>query len=381
MTLSAAPLFTPARFGEIALANRIVMAPLTRNRAPGQMPNALMAAYYAQRASAGLLITEATPMCPLGHGYADTPGIHTEAQAAAWRPVTDAVHQAGGRIVVQLWHVGRISHTSVLPPGEVPVSSTARASGSRTLVHQGDGTLGMADCSAPRALRTEELPGVVADYRRAARLAMEAGFDGVEIHSANGYLLEQFLRASINDRSDAYGGGVEGRTRLVREVMDAIAAEIGAGRTGIRLSPVTPSNGAPPDIDAQATYEAVAVHAGRLGLAFMEVVEGATGGARDLLGFDFAALKAAFGGPWIVNNGYTRPMAIEAVAGGAADAVAFGRPFIGNPDLVRRIADDLPWAPYERATCYGGGAVGYTDYPAWEAAASAATAAVGAAIA
>jgi N-ethylmaleimide reductase len=356
-------LFDSARFGDITLSNRIVMAPLTRNRAPGQLPTALMATYYAQRASAGLLITEATPVCPLGHGYADTPGIHTPEQAAAWKPVTDAVHAAGGRIVVQLWHVGRISHTSVLPPGEVPVSSTARASGSRTLVKQPDGTLGMVECTPPRALRTDELPGVVADYAQAARLALQAGFDGVQIHAANGYLLEQFLRASINDRTDAYGGDVAGRTRLVREVMSAVAEAIGPGRTGIRVSPVTPSNGAPPDADAAQTYGAVAAHARALGLAFMEVVEGATGGARDVAPFDYAALKAAFGGPWIVNNGYTREMALQAVASGAADAVSFGRPFIGNPDLVRRLREDLPLAGYDRATCYGGGAEGYTLYP------------------
>lgn len=364
-------LFDPAQFGDIALANRIVMAPLTRNRAPGQVPTPLMATYYAQRASAGLLITEATPVCPLGHGYADTPGIHTPAQAAAWRPVTDAVHAVGGRIVVQLWHVGRISHTSVLPEGEVPVSSTAQPSGSRTLVKQADGTLGMAECTPPRALRIDELPAVVADYAHAARLAMEAGFDGVQIHAANGYLLEQFLRASINDRSDAYGGDVAGRTRLAREVMSAVAEAIGPGRTGIRVSPVTPSNGAPPDADAAETYGAVAAHARALGLAFMEVVEGATGGARDIAPFDYAALKAAFGGPWIVNNGYTREMALDAVARGAADAVSFGRPFIGNPDLVRRLRDNLPWAGYDRATCYGGGAEGYTLYPAYEEAATA----------
>ncbi len=359
-------LFDPARFGDIPLANRVVMAPLTRNRAPGQQPRALMATYYAQRASAGLLITEATPVSPLGHGYADTPGLHAEQQAEGWRQVTDAVHAAGGRIVVQLWHVGRISHSSLLPAGEVPVSSTTTPSGVRTLVHQPDGSLGMAPCTPPRALRTEELAGVVADFGRAARLAKQAGFDGVEIHGANGYLLEQFLRASINDRSDAYGGDVTGRTRLVREVLDAVAAEMGAGRTGIRLSPVTPANGAPQDPGAQATYEAVAQHARQLGLAFMEVVEGATGGARDHAPFDYAALKAAFGGPWIVNNGYTREMALQAVASGAADAVAFGRPFIANPDLVRRLRDDLPWATYDRATCYGGEALGYTLYPPYD---------------
>jgi N-ethylmaleimide reductase len=359
-------LFDPAQFGDLALANRVVMAPLTRNRAPGQMPTPLMAAYYTQRASAGLLITEATPISPTAHGYADTPGIHTPAQAAAWRPITDAVHAAGGRIVVQLWHVGRVSHASVLPPGEVPVSSTARPVGSaRTLIHLPDGTLGRAECTPPRALRTEELPGIAADYAHAARLAMEAGFDGVEIHAANGYLLEQFMRASINDRSDAYGGSIAGRTRLVCEVMSAVAAAIGAGRTGIRVSPVTsPKAEGETDADVLETYRTVAAHAGRLGLAFMEVVEGMTGGARDHAAFDYATLKAAFGGPWIVNNGYTRAMALDAVARGAADAVAFGRPFIANPDLVRRLRDDLPWADYDRATCYGGGAEGYTLYPA-----------------
>jgi N-ethylmaleimide reductase len=357
-------LFDPVQLGSIALANRIVMAPLTRDRADAErVPTALAVEYYRQRASAGLIISEATQVSPMGQGYADTPGIYNAAQVAGWRQVTDAVHAAGGRIVVQLWHVGRISHSSVLPPGEVPVSSTATPSGSRTLVRQADGTLGMADCTPPRALRTDELPGVVASYRHAARCAIEAGFDGVQIHSANGYLLEQFLRASINDRTDAYGGDVPGRTRLVCEVMDAIVAEIGADRTGIRVSPVTPSNGAPPDGDAQATYGAVAAHARRLGLAFMEVVEGATGGAREFHGFDFQALKAEFGGAWIVNNGYTRQMALDVVASGEADAVAFGRPFIGNPDLVRRIREDLPWAGYHRATCYGGGAEGYTDYP------------------
>jgi N-ethylmaleimide reductase len=366
-------LFDPVQLGDIHLANRIVMAPLTRDRAdPDRVPTALMAQYYTQRATAGLLISEATQVSPMGQGYADTPGLYDDAQVAAWRVVTDAVHAAGGRMVVQLWHVGRISHTSVLPAGEVPVSSTATPSGSRTLVRQADGTLGMADCTPPRALRTEELPGVVDSYRQAARRAIAAGFDGVEIHGANGYLLEQFIRDTINDRTDAYGGDIAGRTRLVREVMSAVAEEIGAGRTGIRLSPVTPANGAGQDSDAQSTYGAIAAHARSLGLAFMEVVEGATGGARDIAPFDYAALKAAFGGPWIVNNGYTRQVAMDVVAQGGADAVAFGRPFIGNPDLVQRIRDDLPWATYNRANCYGGGAEGYTDYPVFEAQATAA---------
>ena len=220
----------------------------------------------------------------------------------------------------------------------------------------------------PRALRLDELPGVVAAYRRAARNAIEAGFDGVEVHGANGYLLEQFLRDSINDRSDAYGGPKEHRARLLLEVMNAIVAEIGAGRTGLRLSPVPPANDAGQDSDPQGLFNYVVEQLAPLQLAFIHVIEGATGGARDVAPFDYAALRSRYKaghplGVWIVNNGYTRAMALEAVASGAADAVAFGKPFIGNPDLVRRLREDLPLAPLERDTLYGGGAAGYIDYP------------------
>ena len=357
-------LFDPIRFGDIALANRIVMAPLTRNRAPGQLPNDLMRDYYTQRASAGLIVTEATQVCAQGQGYLDTPGLYTPEQVAGWRSITDAVHAAGGRIVVQLWHVGRISHVSLQAGGAAPVSSTARPAKGKTFT-----TDGFVDCSTPRALRTDEIPGVIEAYRHAARCAVDAGFDGVEVHGANGYLLEQFLRDSINDRSDAYGGSVANRARLLVEVMRAVAAEIGGGRTGLRLSPITPVNDAAQDSDAQTLYEHVVRELAPLKLAFLHIIEGQTGGARDLSDkgvkpFDYAALRAIYGGPWLVNNGYNRQMAIDAVTSGAADAVAFGKPFISNPDLVRRLRDDAPLSPLVQATLYGGGAAGYTDYPA-----------------
>jgi N-ethylmaleimide reductase len=361
-------LFDPIRLGDIPLANRIVMAPLTRNRAPGQLPNDLMRDYYVQRASAGLIITEATQVCPEGQGYLDTPGIHSPEQVAGWRRITDAVHAAGGRIVVQLWHVGRISHVSLQPGGVAPVSSTSRAAATKTFT-----TEGFVDCSTPRLLRLDEIPGLIAAYAQAARNAVEAGFDGVEVHGANGYLLEQFLRDSINDRADAYGGSIANRARLLVEVMAAIVAAIGGGRTGIRLSPITPVNDAAQDGDAQALYEHVVRQLAPMKLAFVHVIEGQTGGARDLTGkgvkpFDYAALRAIHGGPWMVNNRYSRAMALDAVASGAADLVAFGKAFISNPDLVHRLRDDLPLQPLEQATLYGGGAAGYTDYPVWQAA-------------
>ena len=362
-------LFDHGRIGDIPVSNRIVMAPLTRDRAgPGQVATPLMARYYAQRAGAGLIVSEGTQVCAEGQGYLDTPGVWNPAQVAGWRQVTDAVHARGGRIVAQLWHVGRISNVSLLPPGTQPVSSTARRAQTKTFTASG-----FEDVSAPRALRTDELPGVVEAYRRAARCAIEAGFDGVEVHSANGYLLDQFLRDSINDRSDAYGGAIGNRARLLLEVMAAVTSEIGAGRTGVRLSPVTPSNDAGPDSDPQALHGHVVERLAALKLAFVHVVEGATGGARDIAPFDFAALRARFkaghpAGAWIVNNGYTREMALQAVAGGQADAVAFGRAFISNPDLVERLKADAPLAPLNRETLYGGGPEGYTDYPSLEAA-------------
>ncbi|RZL38904.1 MAG: alkene reductase [Rubrivivax sp.] len=352
-------LFDPVRFGDIQLANRVVMAPLTRNRATNQTPNDLHVEYYRQRAGAGLIITEATQIRPDGQGYFDTPGIHTPEQVAAWKRVTDAVHAEGGKIVVQLWHVGRISVNSLQPGGQAPVSSTDRAAKTRTYAAHGQ----LVPTDVPRALRTDELPQLIADYVQAAKNAIEAGFDGIEIHSANGYLIEQFLRDSTNDRHDEYGGSIENRARLLIEVAGAIANTIGAGRTALRLSPVTPANDVGQDSNPQALFNYVADQLAPLKLAFLEVVEGATGGPRDNVPFDYAELRRRFAGPYIANNGFDRAMALDAVAGGRVDAVAFGRPFISNPDLVERLRDNLAWAAPQKETFYGGGAEGYTDYP------------------
>ena len=357
-------LFDPIRLGDIELRNRVAMAPLTRNRAvAGRVPSPLAVEYYRQRADAGLIVTEATQISPLGQGYLDTPGIYSREQVEGWKAVTRAVHERGGKIVVQLWHVGRISHVSLLPEGEVPVAPSAIPAKSKTFTRNG-----FEDVSAPRALALDELPGIVEEYRVAARNAIEAGFDGVEVHGANGYLLEQFLRDSTNHRTDAYGGSIENRARLLLEVMRAVTAEIGAGRTGLRLSPVTPANDAALDSDPQALFNHVAEQLAPLKLAFLHVIEGATGGPRDVAPFDYAALRARVKAPWIVNNGYDRDMAIEAVASGQADVVAFGRPFISNPDLVQRLRVGAPFAALDRDTLYGGGAKGYTDYPALQAA-------------
>ena len=356
-------LFDPIRVGDIELANRIIMAPLTRNRAvAGLKPGELTVEYYRQRASAGLIIAEATQISPMGQGYLDTPGIYSPGQVAAWRQVTDAVHGDGGRMFLQLWHVGRISHLSLLPQGAQPVSSTARRPDAMTFTADG-----FAPVSQPRALRDDEIPGLVDDYRIAARNAMDAGFDGVEIHSANNYLLEQFLRDSVNDRQGPYGGSVENRTRLVFEVMSAVSEEIGAGRVGIRLSPMTIFNDSPRDSDPQRLYGRLVERLAPLDPAYVHIIQGETGGARHPddaeVPFDYEALRKAFGGRWMVNNGYGRQDAEQVIAEGGADMVAFGRPFIGNPDLVRRLREQAPLNPLREDTLYGGGAEGYTDYP------------------
>ncbi len=360
-------LFEPTQFGNLRLSNRIVMAPLTRNRAsPGGVPNAMMATYYEQRATAGLIISEGTPVSVDGHGYLDTPGLHTDAQVDGWRHVTEAVHAKGGRIVAQIWHVGRISHVSLLPPGTVPVSSSNVAATSKTYTANGFETV-----SAPRELATDEVPRIVEDFRQAAARAIAAGFDGVEVHSANGYLLEQFLRDSLNHRTDAYGGNRDHRVRLVVEVMQAISDAIGAGQN--RHPPVARhtiqrrrarqrSTGLVRALDAQLAP---------MQLAYVHVVEGSTGGARDHLPFNFDALRYIYkqgnpAGGWIVNNGYTRAMALASVESGHADAVAFGKAFISNPDLVQRLRQDAPLADVDRATLYGGGTPGYVDYPAMQ---------------
>jgi N-ethylmaleimide reductase len=357
-------LFDPIRVGDISLANRIVMAPLTRNRSAGLKPGPLAVEYYRQRATAGLIVTEATQISPMGQGYLDTPGIYSAEQVAAWRQVTNAVHAEGGRIVVQLWHVGRISHSSLLPGGVAPVSSSAQPSKAMTFT-----SAGFVPVSPARALRDDELPGIVAEYVHAARCATEAGFDGVEIHSANTYLLEQFLRDSINDRSGPYGGSIPNRARLALEVVRAVSQTVGAGRTGVRLSPMTTfGDTGPLDSNPQALYNYVVEQLAPLGLAYVHVIEGETGGPRTAAegqpAFDYAALRSRFPGAWMVNNGYSHALAIESIANGKADLVAFGRPFICNPDLVRRLREDAPLNALRADKLYGGGAEGYTDYPA-----------------
>ena len=366
-------LFDPCQAGSLQLATRIVMAPLTRNRAPGALANARMAAYYRQRAKpatgAGLIITEATAISHQGQGYADVPGIWSAEQVAAWKQVTDAVHAEGGQIVMQLWHVGRVSHTSLQPGGAAPVAPSAITAKTKTVLLV-NGQAQFTDTSAPRALEASELPGIVQDYRRAAANAIAAGFDGVEVHAANGYLIDQFLRSGSNQRSDAYGGSVDNRARFLGEVMQAVVAEIGGGRTGIRLSPVTPANDASDDAP-QPLFEHVARQLAPLGLAYVHVIEGSTGGPRDHqqgpAPFDYAALRKAYRsagglGAWMVNNGYDLALANTALAEGA-DLVAFGKAFIANPDLGARLKQGGPFNTVERATLYGGGDAGYLDYP------------------
>ncbi|MFK8252971.1 alkene reductase [Ancylobacter terrae] len=365
----AAALFSPTTIGAIPVVNRIAMAPLTRSRAGTDGVHTPLAIdYYRQRAAAGLIITEATNISRQGRGYAFTPGIYTDAHVVAWRPVVEAVHAAGGRIVCQLWHVGRISHVDLQENGAAPVAPSAIQAGELVFLE----TRTQARPSMPRALETDEIPGIVADYRNAARRAKEAGFDGVEIHAANGYLLDQFIRDSTNRRTDAYGGSVANRIRLPIEVAGAVAQVWGSDRVGVRLSPTTRSVGdIPLDSDPQGTYGRLARELGTLGLAYLHCVEGQTRGPNGAAEFDFKALHAAFGGRYIANNGYDRRLAIDAVASGYADMVAFGRPFISNPDLVARLRRDAPLAEPDKATFYGGGAEGYTDYPALAVPASA----------
>ncbi|WP_176598681.1 alkene reductase [Sphingobium sp. 15-1] len=351
-------LFKPYDLGDLTLANRIVMAPLTRNRAgAGLVPSDFAAEYYAQRASAGLIITEATQVSKQAQGYQETPGIYTPEQIAGWRKVTDAVHAKGGRIFVQLWHVGRVSHVD-LHGGQSPVAPSAIRAEAKTFVNNG-----FVDVSEPRALELDEIPVIVEDFRRASASAIAAGFDGVEIHGANGYLLDQFLRETANVRTDAYGGSIENRARLLLEVTAAVANEIGAQRTGVRLSPVSPASGIVPAGDEQPQFNHVVEAFDGLGIAYIHIVEGATGGPRDAAPFDFDALRQRFRNSYIANNGYDLELARSRLAAGKADLFAFGHHYIANPDLVERLENGVPLAQLNPATLYGGGAEGYIDYP------------------
>ncbi|WP_137718665.1 alkene reductase [Methylobacillus flagellatus] len=353
-------LFTPTKLGSIALNNRMVMAPLTRNRAgAGNVPQDLNVTYYQQRASAGLIITEATPISAMGHGYPATPGIHTAEQIAGWKKVVDAVHEAGGKIVLQLWHVGRISHPSLLPDQALPVAPSAIKPAGQAYTYTG-----LQDFVTPRALTTEELPDIVADYAQATRNALEAGFDGVEIHAANGYLLDQFLRDGSNQRSDNYGGSIANRVRLLLEVTEAVVAVAGADRVGVRISPLNPFNDMA-DSDPQALFNHVAEALSPFGLAYLHVVEGGTHGL-ETPPFDFTLLRSLFKGPYMANLMYDKAKGNAALAAGSADVIAYGVPFLANPDLVARFAKDAPLNTPDQASFYGGTEKGYTDYPTLE---------------
>ncbi|MFK8250139.1 alkene reductase [Ancylobacter terrae] len=364
-------LFSPLSLGPLVLPNRLVMAPMTRSRTaqPGDIPTALNARYYAQRASAGLIVTEATQISREGQGYAWTPGIYTPAQRDGWRLVTDAVHAAGGRIFLQLWHVGRVSHPSLQPEGQLPVAPSAIApKGVRVYAIDPDGTPRFLDCGTPRALETEEIARVVEDYRRAAALAMEAGFDGVELHGANGYLIDQFLRSTTNRRTDGYGGSPSNRLRLLEEVVAAVAGETGPERLGVRLSPhVTLQDMDDPEMVATSLLAAEALH--RAGIAYLHLAEADWDDA-PLVPRDYRqALRQRFPGTIIVAGRYTPERGEALIEQGLADLVTFGRPFLANPDLPRRIAEGLPLNTPDPKTFFGGGAAGYDDYPVYGAAA------------
>lgn len=356
------PLFQPFKLGNITLANRMAMAPLTRNRAEaGNVPGPMTIEYYAQRASVGLIIAEATQVSAQAQGYVATPGVHSPEQIAAWRKVTDEVHARGGHIYLQMWHTGRISHTAFQPGEQAPVAPSAIRAQAKTFIPG----QGYVDTSTPRALETSEIAGIVADFRSAARQAIEAGFDGIEVHGAHGYLLDAFLRDGANKRTDQYGGSIENRARFLLEVMAAVIAEIGADKVGVRLSPVSPVNDSN-ESNPQPLFEHVVRELEKLHPVYIHVVEGHTGGPRDNAPFDYEAIRKLYSGVWMVNNGYDKAMANEAIASGKADLVSFGRLMITNPDLPRRFKENAPLNElFKDAPLYGGvGPHGYTDYPA-----------------
>ena len=354
----ALDLFSPVKLGSIALKNRMVMAPLTRNRAgEGGVPQAMNVTYYVQRASAGLIISEATPISAMAHGYPALPGIYTDAQVAGWKKVTDGVHAEGGKIVIQLWHVGRISHPSLLPNGAQPVAPSAIKPNGKAFTYQG-----LVDYVEPRALALSELPSIVADYVHATKCALAAGFDGVEIHAANGYLLDQFLRDGSNKREDEYGGSIENRSRLLLEVTKAVVEVAGSDKVGIRISPVNPFNDMK-DSNAQALFNHVVAALNPFKLAYLHVVEGGIHGGGIADPFDFPALRKHCQSAYMANLSYDKARGNAAIASGHADAIAYGVPFIANPDLVERFSINAALNEADSSTFYGGNEHGYTDYP------------------
>jgi N-ethylmaleimide reductase len=357
--MTAPDLFSPFQLGPLTLPNRIVMAPMTRNRAgPGNVPGPLAAIYYAQRASAGLIVSEATQVSPQGVGYPGTPGIHSAEQIAGWKRVTDAVHGAGGRIFLQLWHVGRISHPSLQPGGGLPVAPSAIAPAGQAMTREG-----LKPFVTPRALETAEIPGIVVDYRLGARHAREAGFDGVELHGANGYLVDQFLRDRTNHRTDRYGGSAQNRARFLIEVTEALVGEWGAERVGVRLSTTAPFNDMG-DSDPAATFTAAVGELNRFGLAYLHVVEPVAGDpvpAGEMP--DIRFFRKLWRGTLMGNKGYDLARAQAVLRDGAVDLVSFAALFLANPDLPERLRRGGPFNPPDRKTFYGGDAGGYTDYP------------------
>lgn len=349
-------LFDSIKIGSYTLPNRIVMAPMTRNRAgEGNVPQALNATYYQQRASAGLIITEASQISPQGVGYPATPGIHSAEQVEGWKLVTRAVHDKGGHIFLQLWHVGRISHPSLQPDGQLPVAPSAIKPAGEAVTYEG-----MQAFVEPHALTTDEFPGIVADYVNAARNAMQAGFDGVEIHSANGYLLDQFLRDGSNQRNDEYGGSIENRSRLLREAVTAVCNAVGSNKVGVRISPENSFNDMR-DSDGQNTFNYVTEMLNGFNMAYLHVLEGdMMSGSRTL---DYQQIKDRFDGPYMVNNGYDFSRATQALENGHADLVSFGSLYISNPDLVERFRTGAELTVADQSTYYGGDEKGYTDYP------------------
>ncbi|MES2501702.1 MAG: alkene reductase [Pseudomonadota bacterium] len=353
----ALDLFSPAKLGSIALKNRIVMAPLTRNRAgEGGVPQDLNVTYYEQRASAGLIVTEATPISAMGHGYPALPGIYTDEQVAGWKKITDAVHAKGGKIVIQIWHVGRISHPTLLN-GELPVAPSAIKPAGKAFTYQG-----LVDYVEPRALDASELPAIVQDYVHATKCALKAGFDGVEIHAANGYLLDQFLRDGSNKRTDNYGGSFENRARLLLEVTKAVVETAGADKVGIRISPVNPFNDMH-DSNPQALFNYVVEQLNQFNLAYLHAVEGGIHGGGKADAFDFEQMRKLYKGAYMANLSYDKARGNEAIASGHADVIAYGVPFIANPDLVERYKTDAALNEADSKSFYGGTEKGYTDYP------------------
>ncbi|WP_145588928.1 alkene reductase [Yersinia rochesterensis] len=363
--MKTAKLFSPLKVGALTLPNRVFMAPMTRLRSiePGDIPTPLMAEYYRQRASAGLIITEATQISFQAKGYAGAPGLHTQEQLNAWKKITQAVHDDGGHIAVQLWHVGRISHSSLQPGQQAPVAPSAIAADTRTTIRDESGAWVRVPCSTPRALETEEIPGIINDFRQATANAREAGFDYIELHAAHGYLLHQFMSPASNQRTDQYGGSIENRTRLTLEVVDATAAEWGAEHIGIRISPLGPFNGLDNGEDQEEAALYLVEELNKRNIAFLHISEPDWAGGKPYSDAFRDAVRARFKGVIVGAGAYTAEKAENLIEKGFIDAVAFGRSYISNPDLVERLQQNAPLNEPDGETFYGGGAKGYTDYP------------------